>query len=249
MAQSRHQQPIKDLNQQCQQGLSSFLPRHTTPTHVLSTFTAVPIITVLGLMLFGPAVPLVIAGLALSGYEAYALTLAACIITSMGFARHSPGWCRFFLGSSNFFKKGVFLHIERRAADAMIKSPSLWCMHPHGTGFGFGFCLNGAIRFRAEADDKYCPECLTPMGQDRRRRADGVQAPVLFRIPLLRNALIGFGCCTPATRAGMFSLFTKRIDFGILPGGMCGAPRQTGPYQSHTARTRMRAGASLGSFA
>ncbi|KAH8050498.1 2-acylglycerol O-acyltransferase [Aureococcus anophagefferens] len=45
-------------------------------------------------------------------------------------------------------------------------------------------------------------------------------APVLFRIPLLRQALLGFGCCTPATKQGMFSLFRKNLDFGILPGGM-----------------------------
>ncbi|KAH8052098.1 2-acylglycerol O-acyltransferase [Aureococcus anophagefferens] len=48
----------------------------------------------------------------------------------------------------------------------------------------------------------------------------GVMAPVLFRIPLLRQALLGFGCCTPATKQGMFSLFRKNLDFGILPGGM-----------------------------
>ena len=42
------------------------------------------------------------------------------------------------------------------------------------------------------------------------RNADGVQAPVLFRIPLLSNALIGFGCCTPATKKDMHRLFKNK---------------------------------------
>jgi len=46
----------------------------------------------------------------------------------------------------------------------------------------------------------YLPAELTTMGTARLRVADGVQAPVLFKVPLLRSALVGFGCCTPATK-------------------------------------------------
>merc|ERR1739841_166439 len=43
---------------------------------------------------------------------------------------------------------------------------------------------------------------------------------VLFRIPLLRQILLGFGCATPATKKRILDLMARGIDFGILPGGM-----------------------------
>ena len=39
----------------------------------------------------------------------------------------------------------------------------MWCMHPHGTSVGFGFTLNGAIRFRAEDEAKYSTPELSAM--------------------------------------------------------------------------------------
>jgi len=94
-------------------------------------------------------------------------------------------------------------------------------MHPHGTCIGFGFSLNGAVRFKAEDDARYAmPELLAAVDEGRRRRCDGVMAPVLFRIPLLRQVLLGFGCATPATKTCMHDLMARGIDFGILPGGM-----------------------------
>jgi len=74
-------------------------------------------------------------------------------------------------------------------------------MHPHGTSIGFGFSLNGAVRLRSEDEATYLPkEMVEGISLARLRRADGVQAPVMFNIPLLRSALKGFGCCTPATK-------------------------------------------------
>ena len=45
------------------------------------------------------------------------------------------------------------------------------------------------------------------------------QAPVLFNVPLLRHILLAFGCCVPATKAGVRRLLTERTTFGIIPGG------------------------------
>ena len=47
----------------------------------------------------------------------------------------------------------------------------------------------------------------------------------------------GFGCCTPATRDGMFSLFKRKIDFGILPGGI-GAPTKAHPPSAAAPQPR-----------
>jgi 1-acyl-sn-glycerol-3-phosphate acyltransferase len=47
----------------------------------------------------------------------------------------------------------------------------------------------------------------------------GVQAPVLFRLPILRWILLALGCCVPATKAGLSRLMRQRTTFGIIPGG------------------------------
>jgi len=47
----------------------------------------------------------------------------------------------------------------------------------------------------------------------------GVQAPILFRIPILRWILLTFGCCVPATKQGMHKLLREHTTFGIIPGG------------------------------
>ena len=182
---------------------------------------AVSIVAILFCMEGGPFLPVVALGLWRAGYAAAGGALATCLAVSFTVTRQSPAWCRFYLEAAGWFAKGVFLHMEPRAIAAMRASPSLWCMHPHGTAMGFGFSLNGAVRFRADDDARYmCAEFSAAISEDRKRTCDGVMAPVLFRVPLLRNALYGFGCCTHATKEGMFSLFRKRRDFGILPGGM-----------------------------
>ena len=94
-------------------------------------------------------------------------------------------------------------------------------MHPHGTSIGFGFTMNGAIRFKTGDLRTYLPDEISSLLTPKRiSDINGVQAPVLFNIPLLRAALLWFGCCTPATKTDMFRLFGKRHDFGIMPGGM-----------------------------
>ena len=150
-----------------------------------------------------------------------ALALATSTAISMVIARHSSSWCRFYTMAAGWFRHGVHIHMEKRALTSMSKSPSMWCMHPHGVFVGFGFTLNGAVRLRAEDENTYLPpEFVEKVPVDRCRKADGVQAPILFKIPLLRSALLGFGCCTPASKSEMTKLFKKKVDFGILPGGM-----------------------------
>ena len=58
--------------------------------------------------------------------------------------------------------------------------------------------------------------------RERMRRADGARVPVLSKLPffILRNALLGFGCCTPATKKVMNCLMRSKLGFGILPGGI-----------------------------
>ena len=46
-----------------------------------------------------------------------------------------------------------------------------------------------------------------------------MQAPIFFKVPLMRHLLFLCGAGTPATKKGMMALFERRSDFGILPGG------------------------------
>merc|ERR1711933_690801 len=98
----------------------------------------------------------------------------------------------------------------------------MWCMHPHGTSIGYGFVLNGAMRFRTYKESKYVhPDSLNfGMSKERLRNAHGVQAPILFKLPLIRNLMMLSGCSTPATKENMKTLFANNRDFGMLPGGM-----------------------------
>jgi hypothetical protein len=57
---------------------------------------------------------------------------------------------------------------------------------------------------------QYCDKIMTDLL---------AQAAVLFNMPFTRIILNLWGCCVPATKKGMYSLFQKRIPFGILPGG------------------------------
>jgi len=85
--------------------------------------------------------------------------------------------------------------------------------HPHGL-IPNGFALNGAVRARAQDNATYLPPWL-PLNAT----VSGVQAPVLFKVPILRHILLGFGCCVPATKAGVRRLLADRTTFGIIPGG------------------------------
>ena len=176
----------------------------------------------MGCLVLGPFVPLAVLIMAGVGYTSLAATLAAIVLATMCLAVESPVVCRIFMKAAGYFTKGVHVHFEQQSIQALSQTRgSMWCIHPHGTGIGFGFCLNGAVRFRAQDEATFLPPEITKvMGTERMRRADGVQAPVLFKVPFLRNLLLGLGCCTPASKAGMTRLFQRRADFGILPGGM-----------------------------
>jgi len=185
------------------------LMTHQLPPHDPSPWNrmvgAFVITTVLGCMALGPLLPLLLIGYAILYPDSLHLvvTLTVALITSMILSRHSPPWCRWHLLSAGYFTGGVFLHAERRTVRAVTGSDgSMWCMHPHGTSLGFGFALNGAVRFRADRDARYVPAWFAQSVPRRRlRNANGVMAPILFWIPLIRNMLLALGCCTPATKS------------------------------------------------
>jgi Diacylglycerol acyltransferase len=203
---------------------------------------ALAISLVLGCLAFGPVLPLWIGILYLMGYPREAATVTVLVLTSMVMARHSSWWCRFYLKAAGWFHEGgVYMHFEKRALDQFAAYPSMWCMHPHGTANGFGFSLNGAVRFRANWPEKFVPPPVREViSMSRQLSCDGVMAPLLFRIPLVRTLLIGFGCCTPATKQGMLGLLARGVDFGILPGGMEEVALYT--YQKERVFLSQRAG-------
>ena len=128
---------------------------------------------------------------------------------------YSPLYCRFVLSMAGWLKGGsslwasddVLLLKDRLNEGIMV------CYHPHGL-IPCGFTLNGAVRARAQDNATYLPPWM-PLNAT----VSGVQAPVLFKIPILRHILLGFGCCVPATKAGVRKLLNSRTTFGIIPGG------------------------------
>jgi len=122
-----------------------------------------------------------------------------------------PAFCRLYLRSTSLLKGGATLWV----ADEVIPHVSegaMICYHPHGV-IPLGFTFNGAIRAKTR-DPAYMHEKVTIS-----HRVSGVQAPVLFKIPIMRQVLQLFGCTMPATKAGMFKLFKERMTFGIVVGG------------------------------
>jgi hypothetical protein len=130
-------------------------------------------------------------------------------------ALYSPLFCRFVLSMAGWLKGGAslwvsddVLHLGPRVNEGIMV-----CYHPHGL-IPCGFTLNGAVRARAQDNAAYLPEWL-PLNAT----VSGVQAPVLFKIPILRHILLAFGCCVPATKQGVRRLLSDRTTFGIIPGG------------------------------
>ena len=128
---------------------------------------------------------------------------------------YSPLYCRFVLSMAGWLKGGAslwaaddVLHLNERINEGIMV-----CYHPHGL-IPMGFTLNGAVRARAKNNARYLPPWL-PLNAT----VSGVQAPVLFKIPILRHILLSFGCCVPATKAGVRRLLNSRTTFGIIPGG------------------------------
>merc|ERR1719468_365642 len=87
------------------------------------------------------------------------------------------------------------------------------CMHPHGI-LPLGFSFNGAIRVKTQQPGQYLPP-----GVNIREDCNGVQAPVLWRIPFISAVLKLWDACTPASKQGMKRLMALGVPFGILPGG------------------------------
>jgi len=146
------------------------------------------------------------------------LTIAAVMVYSFCVppeSLYSPLFCRFVLSMSGWIRGGSrlwvsedVLHLSKRVNEGIMV-----CYHPHGL-IPNGFALNGAVRARAQDNATYLPPWL-PLNAT----VSGVQAPVLFKVPILRHILLGFGCCVPATKAGVRRLLADRTTFGIIPGG------------------------------
>jgi len=128
---------------------------------------------------------------------------------------YSPAFCRFALDMAGWIKGGSSLWVTddvKAEFDKSDKSGIMVCFHPHGL-IPVGFSLNGAVRARSKR-----PEAL-PAWFNFPASVSGVQAPVLFKVPILRWILLAFGCCVPATKSGMKRLLRDRVTFGIIPGG------------------------------
>ena len=76
-------------------------------------------------MSIGPMLPGICIALFALGYAKMSGTVLAIIFGSHILADHSPRWCRFYLNAAGFFKKGVHLHVEKRAIEAMTKQSSM----------------------------------------------------------------------------------------------------------------------------
>ena len=217
--------------------LTHQLPPTAKPT-VLERFVgAVAITSVLGAMAIGPLIPIVLAMMAWMGWIQLAATLTVILLVSMATAGYSPAYCRWHMRAACWFTNGVYLHVEQKALETLQHGPSLWCMHPHGTSLGFGFSLNGAVRFRANDDERLVPaKIVETISSHRLRNTNGIMAPVLFYIPLIRHLLLALGCCTPATKRGFRSLLQQGVDVGILPGGM----EEVALYQHATERVYVK---------
>ncbi|MFC0289691.1 hypothetical protein, partial [Kaistia hirudinis] len=130
-------------------------------------------------------------------------------------ALYSPRFCRFVLSKAGWLKGGSTLWASEDVLKLKdrVNESIMVCYHPHGL-IPCGFSLNGAVRARAQDNATYLPPWL-PLNAS----VSGVQAPVLFKIPVLRHILLAFGCCVPATKEGVHHLLSTRTTFGIIPGG------------------------------
>eukprot|EP00928_Gymnodinium_smaydae_P054683 TRINITY_DN38414_c0_g1_i1.p1 TRINITY_DN38414_c0_g1~~TRINITY_DN38414_c0_g1_i1.p1 ORF type:complete len:356 (-),score=51.67 TRINITY_DN38414_c0_g1_i1:152-1171(-) len=144
----------------------------------------------------------------------YALAFSAVVggLVLMPELPESPLINRLFLRTACLLKGGSTLWISDEVLPH-INDFIMVCFSPHGI-IPHGFTFNGAIRAKTRQPQLYLPkEAIID------HRVSGVQAPVLFKIPILRQVLNLFGCTVPATKAGMFALFRKKMTFGIVVGG------------------------------
>lgn len=181
-------------------------------TRVLGALSAIVIWG--GGLFLGPAVPLLIVGCALTGHLVTAAVLTAVVVVPLLVkVPESPRFAQFMMASAGWLKGGATVHFTAEVLDAgPINDGTMVCYHPHGL-LPFAFPLNGAVRAKTRKPEYQ--SAAVRLGP----RVTGVQAPVLFRIPILNLVLALLGCCTPATRDELKRLMRERLTFGILPGG------------------------------
>jgi len=165
----------------------------------------------------GPLSPLLLIGIACVA----PWWITALLAAAMGYAfavpqssLYSAAWCRFVLWQAGWIKGGasIWASADVLALADRVNESVLVCYHPHGL-IPCGFALNGAVRGRSKLP------AAVPAWLPIDARCSGVQAPVLFKIPILRHILLAFGCCVPATKKGMHALMRAKTTYGIIPGG------------------------------
>ena len=175
-------------------------------------------------MLLGPMSPCIL--LALYYWQCYVCFLMALAIFAWPFVFNveQRAWmARFIMLISGWFKDGTTLAMERGVIHSYKARPSagsLWCYHPHGTGFGFGFAANGGLRYKCNVPSRFLTEQMANLAPpERLRQISGLMAPFFFKVPAMRHLLLLSGTGTPATKMAMKCLFARKSDFGLLPGG------------------------------
>lgn len=173
----------------------------------------VAFVTVWGGVQAGTLSPFIVAGLyRYLGLRSAATFLALAAASLLAPFRHSPAFCRFYLGAAACCG-GATVWFSEALVPIMCGDGYMVCMHPHGI-LPLGFSLNGAIRAKTRQPDKYLPA-----GIELADDCSGVQAPVLWRVPFFAAVLRLWASCTPATKQDMKKMLAARIPFGILPGG------------------------------
>ncbi|CAE7508166.1 DGA1 [Symbiodinium microadriaticum] len=138
--------------------------------------------------------------------------LALALFTVLCPARHSKHFCRFYLKAASTVG-GATAWVPDSIMQLLQGHSYLVCFHPHGV-LPLGFSFNAALRVKAQQPEIYLPESFH-FPED----CDGVQAPVLWRLPFFAPMLRMWDCCTPATKENMKKLLAAGTAFGIIPGG------------------------------
>ncbi|CAE7807011.1 DGA1, partial [Symbiodinium sp. CCMP2456] len=138
--------------------------------------------------------------------------LVLALFTVLCPARHSKHFCRFYLKAASTVG-GATAWVPDSIMQLLQGRSYLVCFHPHGV-LPLGFSFNAALRVKAQQPEIYLPESFH-FPED----CDGVQAPVLWRLPFFAPMLRMWDCCTPATKENMKKLLAAGTAFGIIPGG------------------------------